>query len=344
MDFPSPPAVIEALRQRAEHGVFGYTHAPEELYQAIMESLQRDYGWRIEREWIVWLPGLVTGLNVMCRSVGDPGDDIISLTPVYPPFLSAPALSGRKLIKVPLEEAENRWIIDFERFEEAITPHTRLFLLCNPHNPVGRVFDRGELQQLANICERRDIIICADEIHGGLVLDTDKRHIPIATLSPEIARRTVTLMAPSKTYNLPGLGCAFAIIPDQNLRSRFKSAAADIVPHVNLFGYTAAVAAYRDSQEWHRELLVYLRQNRDLLEREIGGMQGLRMAHVEGTYLAWIDTRETGITRPARFFEDAGVGLSDGVDFGGPGFVRLNFATSRQLLQTGIGRIKASLS
>jgi len=344
MDFRSPPAVIEALHARVSHGLFGYTHPPEELAEVVSAVLRRDYDWKIESEWLVWLPGLVTGLNVACRAVGDLDDEVLTFTPVYPPFMSAPLLSQRSLIKVPLQLHADRWVWDPGELEQAITPRTRLLLLCNPHNPVGRVWSEAELAQLAELAERHDLMICSDEIHAGLVLDTDKRHIPIAALAPEIARRTITLQAPSKTFNIPGLGCAFAVISDHPLRRAFRKAMGRIVPHVNTLGYTAALAAYGHGEQWRRELVAYLRANRDLLAREVESLPGLSMAHVEATYLAWIDTRNSGIENPARFFEQAGVGLSDGADFDGQGFVRLNFGCSRQLLSGALRRMRIALT
>jgi cystathionine beta-lyase len=249
----------------------------------------------------------------------------------------------RNLVTVPLTEGPERWVHDFERLERAITPSTRLFVLCNPHNPTGRVFTRDELTTLSAICERHDLVICSDEIHCGLVLDEDKTHIPTATLSPDVARRTITLMAPSKTFNLPGLGCSFAVISDRDLRKRFRKAMAGIVPHVNALGYTAALAAYRDSREWHDEVLSYLRANRDVVEESIANLPGLSMRHVEATYLAWIDVRETGLEDPVEFFEAAGVGLSDGRDFGGPGFVRLNFGCPRVTLEGALAKMAEAM-
>lgn len=343
MDFRSPPAVVDALRQRVAHGIFGYTLAPKELYEAIIGHLAGDFGWRIEAEWIVWLPGVVTGLNASCRAVGEAGDDVLTLTPVYPPFLTAPGLSGRNTLAVPLADDGERWTLDMDRIENAVTPRTRLFLLCNPHNPVGRVFDERELGQLADLCERRGIIICSDEIHYGLVLDRGRRHIPTATLSPETASRTITLLAPSKTFNIPGLGCSFAVIPSPELRQRFARVIDGIVPHVNALGYTAALAAYRDSSQWHHELLDYLRANRDLVEESVGRMPGISMRHVEATYLAWIDCTKLERENPAAFFEEAGVGLSDGKSFGGRGFMRLNFGCPRALLQESLHRMENAL-
>lgn len=343
MDFRSPPAVIRALHERIEHGVFGYTHPPESLVAAVQEHLQRDFDWQVQPEWLVWLPGLVCGLNVLCRSVGEPGDDVITFTPIYPPFMSAPALSQRTTVKVPLQLVGGRWVADPEALERAITPRSRLLMLCSPHNPVGRAWSRPELQQLADFAERHDLIIGSDDIHAGLILDQQIRHLPIATLSPETCRRTITLLAPSKTYNIPGLGCSLAVISDPQLRKRFIKAAGRIVPHVNLLGYTAAEAAYRDGEAWRQALLEYLRGNRDLVEQAIAPLPGLSMTHVEATYLAWIDVRGAGIDNPGRFFEAAGVGLSDGADFDAPGFVRLNFGCSRMLLMEALERIKTAL-
>ncbi|MBI2354237.1 MAG: putative C-S lyase [Deltaproteobacteria bacterium] len=344
MDFRSPPAVIEALHERVSHGIFGYTRTPEALVEAVVAMLAGESGWGVGEEWLVWLPGLVCGLNVACRAVGEPDDGVLTLTPVYPPFMSAPPLSRRSLIKVPLRLSSGRWQWDPAELERAVTPRTRLLLLCNPHNPVGRVWSEAELTQIAELAERHDLVICSDEIHSGLILDEDKHHIPIATLAPETARRTITLQAPSKTFNIPGLGCSFALISDPGLRRAFRKAMGRIVPHVNALGYTAALAAYREGEEWRRELVAYLAANRDLVTEEINGMPGLSMAPVEATYLAWIDARPSGIENPARFFEDAGVGLSAGADFDAPGFVRLNFGCPRRLLAEALGRMRAALA
>ncbi|UPU36085.1 PatB family C-S lyase [Geomonas paludis] len=342
MDFRSPPAIIKALHERVEHGVFGYTAPPQGLAQAVIDSLQAEFGWQVRKEWITWLPGLVTGLNVSCRAVGDAGDDVITFTPVYPPFMSAPPLSGRNVINVPLICKEGRWGLDLDALEAAVTPRTRQLLLCSPHNPVGRVWTRDELAALDDFAARHDLVICSDEIHAGLVLEPGVRHIPIATLSPEASRRTITLMAPSKTYNVPGLGCSFAVISDDTLRRAFRKAMGRIVPHVNLLGYTAAEAAYRDGEEWRQELLEYLRGNRDLVQREMTAL-GLPVARVEATYLSWIDVRGRGIEDPVRFFEEAGVGLSGGSDFGLAGYVRLNFGCRRELLQEALRRMRVAL-
>ena len=343
MDFRSPPAVIEALHERVAHGIFGYTSPPEGLAEAVIAALDAEFGWRVQGEWIVWLPGLVTGLNVACRAVGGAGDEVITCTPVYPPFLSAPTLAGRTLVKVPLSHDGGRWGLDLEALDRAVTPASRLLLLCSPHNPVGRVWSGQELEALADFATRHELIICSDEIHAGLVLEETVSHRPIATLSPETDRRTITLMAPSKTFNVPGLGCSFAVISDDTLRRSFRRAMGRIVPHVNLLGYTAAEAAYRHGEEWRRQLIAYLRGNRDLVAREVASMPGVIVAPVEATYLSWIDVRATGMKNPVAFFEEAGVGLSGGEDFGLPGFVRLNFGCPRPLLTEALRRMRRAL-
>ena len=346
MDFASPPAVIEALQARVARGVFGYTFRPDELAEVIVAMLKNEHAWEVDPEWLVWLPSLHPGLNLACRAVGEEGEDVMTVVPVYPAFLVAPELSQRHLVTVPLAGDNGRWVFDFERLEDTITPRTRLFILCNPHNPVGRVYTREELHMLADICLRHNIIICSDEIHSSLVLDEDKRHIPIATLSPEIAGNTITLMAPSKTFNIPGLGYFFAIIPNNELRTRFTDIMKDFVPGGpgGPLAYVATIAAYRDSHDWHQALLAYLRRNRDAVERAVAEMPGLSMAHVEATYLAWVDARALGVEKPSEFFGEGGVRFNYGERFGGPGFVRFNFGCPRSRLQEALKRMKTQVT
>ena len=232
MDFRSPQAVIDALQERIAHGVFGYAQARPALKTAIVNHLMNSYHWKIDPEWIIWLPGLVSGLNVACRSVGQPGDAVLTTIPIYPPFLSAPGFAQRRLKTTTMHYAQHRWHVDWDHLQLAVEPDTPLFLLCNPHNPTGRVFSREELTSLAQFVLRHDLIICSDEIHCDLILEPGCHHIPFATLGPEIAQRTITLMAPSKTFNIPGLSCAFAIISSDKLRRRFKHAMSGIVPEI----------------------------------------------------------------------------------------------------------------
>ena len=329
MDFAAPPAVLEALQQRIGHGVFGYGGALPSLTESVLTQLEREYAWVVSAESIVWLPGLVTGLNIACRAVEG---EVLTAAPIYPPFLSAPRFSGRVLNRAELACTEGHWHWDKIALKSALTAATRLFLLCHPHNPVGRCWDRAELLELADFAEENDLVVCSDEIHCGLILDTDKRHVPFASLSLAAAKRSITLMAPSKTYNIPGLGCAFAVIPDVALRRRFLHVMEGIVPHVNVLGLAACEAAYRDCAEWHRELIAYLITNRDLVNAAVNAEKRVKMSHVEATYLAWIDVRQLGLANPAAHFEAHGLGLSDGTDFGAPGWLRLNFGCTRQTL------------
>ena len=344
MDFTAPPAVIDALHRRIDHGVFGYTDAWPGLIDAVIEGIARDHAWHITADWLVWLPGVVTGFNLACRATGEAGDEVLTATPVYPPFLGAPANNERKLVTRPLALADGRWGWDRAAVEAAMSPHTRLLMLCNPHNPVGRVFDRNELEWIADLAARHDLTICSDEIHCGLILDPATAHVPIAALDASVARRTITLMAPSKTWNIPALYCAFAIIPDRALRQRFRHAMRGIVPHPNLLGMVATEAAYRDGAPWRTALLDYLRGNRDLVMDAVAALPGLATTRPEATYLAWIDCRDAGLDEPARFFERAGVGLSDGAPFGMPGFVRLNFGCPRVLLGEALQRMRHALA
>jgi len=340
MDFRSPEAVVAALAARVEHGVFGYASAGPGVVEATCQWLEKRHGWRIEPDWLVWLPGLVTGINVSCRAVAASGEAVLSMTPVYPPFLKAPGFHDQRLLRVPLHRDNGRWVWHRDELEAAITADTRLLLLCSPHNPTGRVYRREELLELGEIAERHDLIICSDEIHADLVLDQSCRHLPTASLSPELAARTITLMAPSKTFNLAGLYCSYAVISDPALRARFTRAMAGIVPHVNLMGYVAGEAAYRGGEDWLAACLDYLRGNHQRLLAAVNACPGLMMTPVEATYLAWIDTREAGLADLAGFFEAAGLGLSDGRDFGGEGFVRLNFACHRDTLEAAIERLQ----
>jgi cystathionine beta-lyase len=350
MDFKSAPAIVEALHRRVDHGIFGYARPVKSTTDAVVEGMEQRYGWKIDPSWLVWLPGLVVGLNVTAQAFAQGGDDVLTLAPVYPPFMSAPKNSGRHSVTVPwaLDAATRSWQIDWEALERAVTPQAKLFYLCNPHNPLARVWRRDELERLAEFCERHDLVLCSDEIHCDLILDPSLPHIPTALLSPAIAARTITLMAPSKTYNVPGLGTSIAIIPDPTRRARFVRATAGIVAEVTCLGFTACEAAYRDSEAWRQALLAYLRGNRDyLLEAIARELPGVRVeAPVEATYLMWLNVAALGHADPAAHFEKFGVGLSDGVFFGATKgtHVRLNFGCPRATLVEAIRRMKAALA
>jgi cysteine-S-conjugate beta-lyase len=344
MDFASPACVREALARRVEHGVFGYTHAGAALAGAIIAHAERRYGWTIEREWLVWLPGAVPALNAACRLIA-PGARVVTPTPIYPPFLEAPGNMERELAAVPLaSDSAGRQTLDLDALDSAFSEGGELFLFCSPHNPGGRVFSSAELEALAECALRRDVLVVSDELHADLVLEPGLRHRPLAAIGPEIAARTITLQAPSKTFNLAGLGFAYAVIPDTGLRRRFRSAIAGILPYVNALAYVAAEAAYAGGREWHARLIDYLRGNRDRVTAALDGRRGVRAVPPEATYLYWLDLRDTGVEDPVRHLERHGVGLSDGANFGAPGFARLNFGCPRSILDAALERFGAALS
>lgn len=348
MDFKSAPAILEALHRRVDHGIFGYARPMQATVAAVVAAMEQRYGWQIEASWLVWLPGLVVGLNVTAQAFAEPGDEVLTVGPVYPPFMSAPKNSARTTVVVPWLLSGGTWILDWEALERAVTPRTKLFYLCNPHNPLARVWRREELMRLGEFCTRHNLVLCSDEIHCDLILDPALPHVPTAVLSPEIAARTVTLMAPSKTYNVPGLGTSLAIIPDAIRRTRFIRATAGIVAEVTCLGFTACEAAYRDCEPWRQALLAYLRGNRDyLLDAIARDFPGIRVeAPVEATYLLWLNVAALGLENPIAHFEKFGVGLSDGAPFGAAkgSHVRLNFGCPRATLVEAMRRLKAALA
>lgn len=342
-DFKAPPAVIQALQQRAEHGVFGYTHVQTRLAELVVERMQRLYQWKIEPEWIAWIPGVVGGLNLACRSVGDAGSPVMSPAVIYPHFPEAPLQIDRPLLPLPMVQRDKRWIIDLDWMAENLDGESQLLLFCNPHNPGGSVYTHAELVRLAELARQHNFVIASDEIHCDLILEPGLKHIPIAALNTDIEHRTITLMAVSKNFNLAGLSSALAIIPDRQLRRAFNHQRTGIINFINLFGLTAMQAAYEHGEEWNRQLLDYLRANRDFLLREINSIKGLRLDPVEATYLAWIDVSGLGLDNPHRFFEQAGVGMSPGREFGDTRFMRLNFGCPRSLLEEAVSRMRRAV-
>lgn len=355
MDFESPPAVLEEVRKRVDHGVFGYSKPPQMLIDAMIERLDQRHNMQIGAEHIKFLPSLVSGLNLMCRAIGEPGDGVLIKTPVYMPFLSAPGNQGRKvqssqMIKTTVTEngqSHIRYEIDFDAFEAAITARTRLFILCNPHNPLGQAFSKDELERMAEICLKHKLVICSDEIHCDLMMD-GMPHISVASLAPEIAQQTITLFAPSKTFNVPGLGNSAAITHSADLMEKLQSAAAGIIPNPNVLGYYSTYAGYTNCQEWHDQLLAYLTANRDFLVEFVNNeLPNVATTKPEGTYLAWLDFNETRFADDPQtaILEQARVGLSSGPTFGagGEGFVRVNYGCPRSTLEDGLSRIRSLL-
>ncbi|TAK46995.1 MAG: putative C-S lyase [Betaproteobacteria bacterium] len=343
-DFRAPPAVLEAMHARLGHGVMGYTAPPDELRAAIVARMQRLHGWRIEPGWIVFLPGVVPGLHLAARHLMTSGDHALLPTPLYHHFKRALELAQRVHTEVPLVLQAGRWVFDEERLAASVQPQSRLLYLCNPQNPGGTIFTRSELQRLADFALRHDLWICSDEIHSEILLDAGKPHVPVASLAPEISRRSVTLNSPNKAFNFPGAGCAWAIIEDERLRAAFAADHHATIHDPSVFGFIGALAAYREGDGWLAAQLAYLRQRRDQLEQSIGTLPGLAMAHVEATYLAWIDCAGLDVPDAHALFLQHGVALSPGAQFGDARFVRLNFGTQRARLALALERIASAVS
>lgn len=348
MDFHSAPEIIEALRARVTHGVYGYTIAYAEAVDAVVGYYARTHGYAIDRDWLLWLPGVVPALNLAVRAFAEEGEGVMTCTPVYAPFLSAPQWQGRELITSPLiQVAGGRWTFDFADLERKVTPSTRVFILCSPHNPVGCVFNKDELLALAAFCEKHDLILISDEIHCDILLG-GARHTVTASLGEQVAARTVTLGAPSKTYNLPGLSCAHALIPNPALRQRFQRTARGLITEINTFGYTGCVAAYTQGEPWRQALLAYLEGNRKYLYDFIQSKMPMLTLHpMQATYLAWINVEQLkarGVENPQAFFVEHGVGLSAGADYGDARYIRLNFGCPRQILQGALERMQKAVN
>ncbi len=340
-DFATAPSIIEALQERVAHGVFGYTlQGTSGVKDAIVYHLSSQYGWQIDRDWIVPLSSLVSGLSLSCQLTTNKGDEVIVPGTIYPPFNYVVKNHHRERVQVPMKLEGNRWIIDLKTLKASITPKTKLLLFCNPHNPGGTVYSHDELKQLHALCEKHDLFICSDEIHCDLILQDKLKHIPFATLNEDAANRTITLMAASKTYNVAGLGFGFAIISNATIRKKFEKFILEKLPDVNLLGQVATEAAFKHGEQWRLEQIQYLKENHDYLLKEINAINGLSMLPLQATFLAWIDVSALQLKNSEAFFEKAGVGISPGIFFGDDRFIRLNFACSRSTLKEIISRIK----
>jgi len=349
MDFAAPPAVVEALERRAAHGVFGYARATDTLVETVCEYAEAEHGWRIAPEWLVFLPGVWPALGLTVRAFARRGEGVLMVTPIYHPFLEIVEAQGRRVDGVPAVLRDGRWRLPLDELEAAVRPDTRVLLFSSPFNPLGRAFDRGELAAVLELCRRHGLVFCSDEVHCDLLLDP-VRHVPSLTLdgADEV---TIAFLSPSKTYNLPGLQFAWGVIPDERLRRRFREAAGGLIELdlPNSFGPVAAEAAYRHGGEWRAALLDYLRGNATLVEGFVADeLPGVTTAHVEATYLAWLDARRAPAVlaagpSPYELCLAAGVALSDGAAFGGPGFVRLNFGCPRSTLEEVLVRTRAGL-
>ncbi|MGB4812697.1 MAG: pyridoxal phosphate-dependent aminotransferase [Methylophilaceae bacterium] len=344
MDFAAPEVVTKALAKRAEHPIYGYTFYPDSLYDALIAWLQKRNNWAVQREWVVMAPGVVPSLFASVMAFTAPSEGVIIQPPIYPPFFSAVTTNGRRLIENPLVLKDGIYTIDFEHLEQCAAEGAKMLLFCSPHNPVGRVWSQVELEQLLSITRRYDITILSDEIHGDLVYP-DEKHISLATLANE-SDKIITAIAPSKAFNIAGLGLSALIVPNFEQRKKLKVVFESLhMGNTNPFSITAFEAAYRDGEAWLNALLIYLRDNRDFVRDYLNKyLPNIRLIQPQGTYLLWLDCRGLNMTDAqleAFFVQEAKLGLNAGRSFGkaGSGFMRLNIASPRSVLVEALGRI-----
>lgn len=349
MDFPAPPEVLKALHNKIDEGALGYPITPDSLLEAVIGWQKKRHGWEIGKESVTWAPGVVAGLAFSLMAFTKPGDGVIIQTPVYPPFYAIINDAGRRIVKNPLKRENGRFVMDLEGLEKLITPTCRTLILCSPHNPVARVWTRKELDALAEIAKRKDILVISDEIHQDLVF-SDAKHICIASLSDEMSSRTVTFVAPSKTFNIAGMKASVALIPDEKLRFLYQSVLDRFhLGSLSILGLTATETAYAECAEWLDELMAYLEENREMTEKFVKErMPKARMDHPEGTYIFWIDFRGYGFNSETLMdflVNEAKVALNNGSNFGteGEGFARINIGTNRAQLKEALERIAVAL-
>jgi cystathionine beta-lyase len=349
MDFESPPCVVEAIERRAAHGVYGYPIREDSFYEAVTSWMKRHHGFSVDPSWVVPSPGVVPALAFAILAFTNPGDKIIVQSPIYPPFFSVIADNGRQVLVNRLRLEGGKYAMDFDDLERSIDSRTRMILLCNPHNPVGRVWKEEELSKLGEICLKHNITIVSDEIHSDVIYRGNK-HIPVATLSPQLLESSITCMAPSKTFNIPGLATAINIIPNEKMRQDFQNVIEGLhLATGNVFGIVALEAAYNRGEEWLKELIDYLENNINFLSSFLKNrIPQIKLIEPEGMFVVWLDCRELPIESAHLkdfFAKEAKVALNDGITFGpgGEGFMRMNVGCPRSTLEEGLLRIEKAV-
>ncbi len=332
MDFESPPCVLNAMKNRVEHGIFGYTHEPNNFKENIADYVKKHYDWEVDTDWIVIIPSVVSALYSIGISCTKGTSHIITPQPVYHHLRLAATESGRNFNEAQLETIKNRQILSPKSLNEVINKNSELLYFCNPHNPGGTVYTKNELVQIVNFCNKNNLLICSDEIHAGMVLDK-RKHIPIASISEEAANQTITLMSLNKTFNFPGAGLGWMICKNPSLRKMASNRIGSLIPHPEIFGYVATDAAMREGEDWRLALLDYLSQNRKLLVERINRIPGLKIYDIEASYLGWISCESLAIKNPHQLFLNYGVALQPGSMFNQAKHVRINIATTHSLLK-----------
>lgn len=351
MDFRTPEFILDAIRERLEHPVLGYTMPPKNFFPSMQKWISEHHNWDVKREWIGFLPGIVPGLSFAVQSLTNVGDEIIVQPPVYYPFFNVIQNNHRTLVYNPLKEEDAKFVMDFDDLEKRFTPKTKLFILCNPHNPGGRVWTKSELQQFAGICEKHQVTIISDEIHADMVLPGNIVHTPLATVSEWAQNNTVTFMAPTKVFNMPGLISSGYIIPNAELRHKFAEfLEASEMNAGNIFAYIGAVAAYEKGEAWRVEMLDYVQKNIEFVAEYLKNNIPQIVAMIpEASFLVWLNCKELGMETDElhKFFSfKAGLGLNKGTVFGPGGeyHLRLNVATSRITLVKAMEQLKNAVS
>jgi cystathionine beta-lyase len=342
MDFESPPCVLNAMKNRVEHGIFGYTHAPNNFKENIADYVKKHYDWEVDPDWIVIIPSVVSALYSIGISCTKSTSHIITPQPIYHHLKLAAEESGRNFDEAQLETSMNRQILSQKSLDEVVNKNSELLYFCNPHNPGGTVYKREELIRVVNFCNKNNLVICSDEIHAGMVLDGHK-HIPIASISETAANRTITLMSLNKTFNFPGAGLGWMICKNRSIREKASHRIGSLIPHPEIFGYVATDAAIKYGEEWRIALLHYLSENRKLLIERINQIPGLRLYDIEASYLGWISCESLPIKDPHKLFLNHGVALQPGYMFNQPNHVRINIATTHSLLKNALDRIEIAV-
>jgi cysteine-S-conjugate beta-lyase len=343
MDFQSPPCVINALNNRIQEGIYGYTHSPNHLKDTIAQYLLEHYEWKVDPDWIVILPSVVSGLYTTVQQLTKTDEETLIPNPVYHHLRLACTSSHRAFKEMQLEEQDGRWVLPSNKLQHLIANKTKLALFCNPQNPGSTVFTNKELQEFGNFCVENNLWICSDEIHAGLILDENKKHIPLASISKEISEKTITLMSLNKTFNFPGIGLAWAVAETPALRKVIQTGLDQTIAPPSLLAYTATMAAMKEGEPWRQELILYLRANRDLIYKKFDTFQDLSVGKMEGSYLAWIDCTKLNHQYPYQLFLEAGLATSPGSQFGQDKFVRLNFGTQKSRLNKALSLIESSI-
>ena len=344
MDFEAAPVIVKALQERIAHGVYGYTRPSEDWAQVVVDYYQREHNWQIKPEWLVWVPGVVASMNIACLTLSPDHDTVITPQVIYPHFHAAPKNSGKKSYYQPMSLLQKRLSLDLDRLNEAPTDDAKVMLFCNPQNPGGCVYTADELAKIEAFRAANDLIMVSDEIHADLILDQDKQHIPYGRISEDAQNNSIVLGAASKTYNVAGLACSWAIIANDKIRGSFQKAMHGIVSEINPLGYEATITALEKGGEWRAEALDYLRGNRDYLAQEFASIDGMDMLPLEATFLAWIDISGLGLDDAPAFFEAAGVGMSPGAGFNDKNYMRLNFGCQRAVLEEAMQRIRKAVA